>query len=51
MWDSVLHRIEYLSESQNACRKMIQLFQKSHRTGFELLRFDLCPLYYDGRGN
>ena len=47
VWDRVISRLEYLSESQTACRQVMQLFQKSGRTGLELLRFDLCPLYYD----
>lgn len=47
VWDRVISRIEYLSESQSACRHVIKLFEQSGRTGLELLRFDLCPLYYD----
>lgn len=47
VWDRVIGRIEYLSESQNACRQFMKLLEQAHRTGFELLRFDLCPLYYD----
>ena len=47
VWDRVISRIEYLSESQSSCRQVIKLFSKSGRTGLELLRFDLCPLYYD----
>lgn len=43
----VLHRLEYISEVQSDCRHVIELFAKTGRTGFELLRFDLCPLYYD----
>ena len=45
VYDSIIGRIEYLSESQSACRKMIKLFEDSHRSGMSLLRFDLCPLY------
>lgn len=47
VWDSVISRLEYLSESQSDCRNMIRLFEKSHRKGVELVRFDLSPLYYD----
>lgn len=47
VWDSVISRLEYLSESQSDCRQMIKLFENSNRRGFELVRFDLCPLYYD----
>ena len=47
VWDKVISRLEYLSESQSDCRNMIKLFQKSHRSGVELVRFDLSPLYYD----
>lgn len=47
MWDNVISRLEYLSESQSDCRNMIKLFEKSHRSGVELVRFDLSPLYYD----
>ena len=47
VWDRVIERVEFLSESQNACRQVMRLFEKSGRTGLELLRFDLCPLYYD----
>ena len=47
VWDRVISRIEYLSESQSSCRQIMHLFQTSGRTGLELLRFDLCPLYYD----
>lgn len=49
VWDSVISRLEYLSESQSDCRSMIKLFEKSHRRGFELVRFDLSPLYYDSK--
>ena len=47
VWDRVISRLEYLSESQSDCRNMIKLFEKSHRLGVELVRFDLSPLYYD----
>lgn len=47
VWDRVISRLEYLSESQSDCRNMIKLFEKSHRSGVELVRFDLSPLYYD----
>ena len=47
VWDRVISRLEYLSESQADCRNMIKLFEKSHRSGVELVRFDLSPLYYD----
>ena len=47
VWDNVISRLEYLSESQSDCRNMIRLFQKSNRRGVELVRFDLSPLYYD----
>ena len=47
VWDRVISRLEYLSESQSDCRDMIKLFEKSHRSGVELVRFDLSPLYYD----
>lgn len=47
VWDSVISRLEYLSESQSDCNSMIKLFEKSNRRGFELVRFDLSPLYYD----
>lgn len=49
VWDRVIGRIEYLSESQSSCRSFMKLLEQSHRTGFELLRFDLSPLYYDDR--
>lgn len=51
VWDRVIGRIEYLSESQNSCRQFIKLLEQAHRTGFELLRFDLSPLYYDDRSS
>lgn len=47
VWDSVISRLEYLSESQSDCRNIIKLFEKSHRFGVELVRFDLSPIYYD----
>lgn len=47
VWDRVISRLEYLSESQSDCRNIIRLFEKSHRQGVELVRFDLSPLYYD----
>lgn len=47
VWDRVISRLEYLSESQSDCRNVIRLFNKSHRQGVELVRFDLSPLYYD----
>ena len=47
VFDRVLGRIEYLSESQTSCRQFMKLLEQAHRTGFELLRFDLSPLYYD----
>lgn len=45
-WDPVIGRIEISSESQSACRKVIDLFSRNGRT-LQLLRFDLSPLYYD----
>lgn len=47
VWDSVISRLEYLSESQASCRQMLTLFEKSHRRGMELVRFDISPLYLD----
>ena len=47
VWDRVISRLEYLSESQSDCRHIIRLFEKSNRKGVELVRFDLSPLYYD----
>lgn len=47
VWDRVISRLEYLSESQSDCRNILRLFEKSHRVGVELVRFDLSPLYYD----
>ena len=46
-YDTVIGRIECLSERQADCRKVIEIFEKNHRHGVRLLRFDLCPLYYD----
>ena len=47
VWDPVISRIEISSESQSACRNVLDLMAKNGRTGLQLLRFDLCPLYYD----
>lgn len=47
VWDPVISRLEYLSESQSGCRQIIRLHEQSGRRGLELVRFDLSPLYYD----
>lgn len=47
VWDNVINRVEYLSESRVDCEKIVKLFEKSGRRGLEILRFDLCPLYYE----
>lgn len=47
VWDRVIFRVEYLSESQSSCRQIIRLHEQAGRRGLELLRFDLSPLYYD----
>lgn len=47
VWDTVISRMEYLSQSYTDCEKVKKLFEKSGRKGLELLRFDLCPLYRD----
>lgn len=47
VWDNVISRIEYLSQSLVDCEKIVKLFEKSGRRGLEVLRFDLCPLYYE----
>ena len=47
VWDRLIGRLEYLSESQSSCRQFMTLLEKAHRSGFELIRFDLSPIYYD----
>ena len=47
VWDRVISRLEYLSESQSSCRQIIRLHEQAGRRGLELVRFDLSPLYYD----
>lgn len=47
VWDPVIHRLEYISESRCDCEKIISLHRKANRLGLEILRFDLCPIYRD----
>lgn len=47
VWDPVISRLEYLSESQSASRQFIKVHDPSGRRGLEFVRFDLSPLYYD----
>lgn len=47
VWDPIISRLEYLSQSYGDCQHIIKLFNKAHRVGCEVVRFDLSPLYRD----
>lgn len=47
VFDHLIGRIEYLSESYSDCCRVKHLYEKSPcRRSIEVLRFDLCPLYH-----
>lgn len=47
VWDPVISRLEYLSQSYNDCNQILKLHTKAGRLGLEIIRFDLSAIDRD----